>query len=45
MHATAVVDAVDEIAGGVQMAMTVTISVVDAAKPACVATVLLRRYT
>jgi acyl dehydratase len=44
LHATALVDAVDEIAGGVQMTLTVTISVVDAPKPACVATVLFRRY-
>jgi acyl dehydratase len=42
---TAAVDAVDEIAGGVQMALNVTMSVVGAPKPACFATVLLRRYT
>jgi len=45
LRGTLVVDAVDEIAGGVQLTLTVTIQVVDAPKPACVATVLLRRYT
>ena len=38
------VDAVDEIAGGVQVTLTGTIEVVDAPKPACVAQVVYRYY-
>ena len=45
LRATSTVDAVEEVDGGVQLMLTVTIQAVDAPKPACVATVLLRRYT
>ena len=38
------VDAVEEIAGGVQVTLTGTIEVVDAPKPACVAQVVYRYY-
>lgn len=44
VRATVQVDAVDDIAQGVQMTLTVTVHVVDATKPACVATVLLRLH-
>ncbi|MDP9184010.1 MAG: MaoC family dehydratase [Actinomycetota bacterium] len=45
LRATSVLDAVEDVAGGIQLTLTVTIQDVDAPKPACVATVLLRRYT
>ena len=38
------VDAVDQVAGGVQVTLTGTIEVVDAPKPACVAQVVYRYY-
>jgi len=38
----AVVDAVDDVAGGVQVTVTGTIEIEGAAKPACVATVVYR---
>ena len=38
------VDAVDDVAGGVQVTLTGTIEVVDAPKPACVAQVVYRYY-
>jgi acyl dehydratase len=38
------VDAVDPIAGGVQVTLTATIEVVGAPKPSCVATVVYRYY-
>ena len=44
LRAGAVVDDVTEIAGGVQLRITVTFEVGGATKPACVATVLLRYY-
>jgi acyl dehydratase len=40
----AVLDAVDEIAGGVQVTMTCTIECEGAPKPSCVATVVYRYY-
>jgi acyl dehydratase len=40
----AVVDDVTDIAGGVQMRVTVTLEVEGAGKPACVATIVLRQY-
>ena len=45
LRATAVLDEVTEIKGGVQLAITVTITAEGAPKPACVATVLLRQLT
>ncbi|MHA3703839.1 MaoC family dehydratase [Jatrophihabitans sp. YIM 134969] len=44
LRATAVVDDVTDVKGGLQMQVTVTIEIEDNPKPACVATVLLRRY-
>ena len=44
LRATAELNTLTEVAGGVQMDVTVTISIEDVAKPACVARVLLRRY-
>jgi acyl dehydratase len=44
LRARARVDAVTEIAGGVQMQTTVTFEVEGAAKPACVATIVVRQY-
>lgn len=38
------VDDVTEIAGGIQLRLTVTITAEGAGKPACVAVVLIRRY-
>ncbi|GAA5140474.1 MaoC family dehydratase [Pseudonocardia adelaidensis] len=42
VRASAVLDAVTEVTGGVQPAITVTITVEGTAKPACVATILVR---
>lgn len=44
MRATAVVDEATEVPGGIQMRLTFTIEIENHAKPACVATILLRRY-
>src|SRR5919202_1608836 len=44
LRARATVDAVTEIAGGVQMQTTVTFEVEGSAKPACVATIVVRQY-
>ncbi len=41
----ATVEAVDEIAGGAQVTLTLTFEVEDAKKPSCVATVVYRYYT
>ena len=38
------VDAVDDVAGGVQVALTLTFEVDGASKPSCVATVVYRYY-
>jgi acyl dehydratase len=40
----ATVDAVDDVAGGVQVTLTCTVECEGASKPACVATVLYRYY-
>ncbi|MGH3489813.1 MAG: MaoC family dehydratase [Actinopolymorphaceae bacterium] len=39
-----VVDAVTDVAGGVQVTMTLTFEVEGQAKPACVATIVVRKY-
>jgi acyl dehydratase len=44
LRATTVVDSVTDIAGGVQIQQTVTFQVDGAAKPACVATIVVRQY-
>ncbi|MFI7586521.1 MaoC family dehydratase [Spongisporangium articulatum] len=44
VRAGMVVDEVTEVAGGAQFRATITIELEEAAKPACVAVVLLRRY-
>lgn len=44
VRASAVVDDVREIAGGVQAAVTLTFEVESAAKPVCVAEILIRYY-
>ena len=44
LRATAVVDEVTDVAGGIQMRVTVTLEIEDQPKPALVAVVLLRRY-
>ncbi len=44
LRASAVVDEVTDVKGGLQMQVTVTIEIEDNPKPACVAVVLLRRY-
>ncbi|MFI7699539.1 MaoC family dehydratase [Nonomuraea sp. NPDC049480] len=44
VRATAVVDDVQEIAGGVQVALTLTFETDGGGKPACVATILVRYY-
>ncbi|MFE9327547.1 MaoC family dehydratase [Nocardia sp. NPDC052278] len=44
LRARAVVDEVSDVAGGVQMRLTITIEIENSTKPACVAVVLLRRY-
>lgn len=45
IRAGATVAAVEEVPGGVQVALDVTIEVRDAAKPSCVAQILTRYYT
>ncbi|MEW2385918.1 MaoC family dehydratase [Micromonospora sp. NPDC047707] len=44
VRATAVIDEVTDVTGGIQMRITATIEIEGNPKPACVATVLLRRY-
>ena len=44
LRATAVVDDVTDVAGGLQMQVTVTVEIENQPKPALVAVVLLRRY-
>ena len=44
VRASAVVDSVTEVAGGVQMQTTLTFEVEGSAKPACVAVILVRQY-
>jgi acyl dehydratase len=44
LRARAVVDEVTDITGGVQIRQTVTFEVDGAAKPACVATIVVRQY-
>jgi acyl dehydratase len=44
LRAGAVLESVTDIPGGVQMQLTVTFEVEGSAKPACVATVVTRRY-
>ncbi|MEU0511221.1 MaoC family dehydratase [Amycolatopsis sp. NPDC006125] len=43
--ATATLEEVTEVRGGLQLAITMTIAVEDAPKPACVATILIRQMT
>ncbi|HJQ46990.1 MAG TPA: MaoC family dehydratase [Amycolatopsis sp.] len=43
VRATAVLDQVTEVNGGVQLSITMTIAAEDAPKPACVATILVRQ--
>ncbi|GHE80429.1 MaoC family dehydratase [Amycolatopsis deserti] len=43
LRATATLDEVTDVKGGVQLAITMTIAVEDAPKPACVATILVRQ--
>jgi acyl dehydratase len=45
LRSTAAVQQVTEIAGGVQLAVEMTMTVEGAAKPACVAVILIRQYT
>lgn len=45
LRAGAQIDKVDELEGGVQVTMTVTLETEGATKPSCVATVLYRWYT
>ena len=44
LRATAAVQQVSEISGGVQLAVEMTMTVEGAAKPACVAIILIRQY-
>ena len=44
LRASAVVDEVTDVAGGVQLRQTVTFEVEGSPKPVCVATVLVRQY-
>jgi acyl dehydratase len=44
VRATAVVDSVDDVAGGIQMLTRVTFEVEGGTKPACVAVIVVRRY-
>jgi acyl dehydratase len=44
VRASAAVESVTEISGGVQVAIAMTFEVEGSAKPACVATILLRQY-
>jgi len=45
VRAGAKIDSVDEVPGGVQVTMTVTLETENASKPSCVATVVYRWYT
>src|SRR5687767_10867878 len=45
LRATASVQQVTDVAGGVQVAIEMAMTVEGAAKPACVATILIRKYT
>ncbi|WP_027930030.1 MaoC family dehydratase [Amycolatopsis thermoflava] len=45
VRATATLEEVTEVRGGLQLAITMTIAVADAPKPACVATILIRQVT
>jgi acyl dehydratase len=45
LRATAAVRQVTDIAGGVQLAVEMTMTVEGATKPACVATILIRHYS
>ena len=45
LRATASVQQVTEISGGVQLAIEMAMTVEGAAKPACVATIVIRKYT
>ncbi|MFD4248171.1 MaoC family dehydratase [Amycolatopsis thermoflava] len=45
VRATATLEEVTEVRGGLQLAITMTIAVEDAPKPACVATILIRQMT
>lgn len=44
LRAGAVLDEVKEVEGGVQLTITLTLTVENAPKPACVATILVRHY-
>jgi acyl dehydratase len=44
LRARTVVEEVSDIAGGLQIVQTVTFEVEGSAKPACVATIVVRRY-
>jgi 3-oxocholest-4-en-26-oate---CoA ligase len=44
MRCSAVLDSVTDVAGGVQVAFTLTFEIDTSPKPACVATILIRRY-
>jgi acyl dehydratase len=44
LRATTVVDSVTDVTGGVQIVQTVTFEVDGVAKPACVATIVVRQY-
>ena len=45
LRATAAVQQVTDVAGGVQIAVEMAMTVEGAAKPACVATIVVRKYT
>jgi acyl dehydratase len=45
LRAIAVLDKVTDVGGGVQLSITMTFTVEGAAKPACVATILVRQLT
>jgi acyl dehydratase len=45
LRATAAVQQVTDVAGGVQLAVEMAMTVEGATKPACVATILIRQYT
>jgi acyl dehydratase len=44
IHVGATLASVEEVAGGVQVALDVTVEVKDATKPSCVAQVVFRYY-
>lgn len=44
MRCGAIVDAVTDVPGGVQLTLTLTFEVKGSAKPACVATIVVRKY-